>query len=201
MPTLFRPRPLGSRTSAGLTSFPAAPFADASASGSGTLSLIPTAANWRDRQSCSGRARRKSKWPRGFARPGHRNSHNPGQPSVASRAALGNWPALLMAELVGPRPRRWTSRPAVSGFTLTPENRPAFRSVPAARTQKRKGAHSVARRGNEVTRQNWQVRLAPASLWDWHGGTDFAVGQRCMRLMVAGCKAFAAGTEPNTFCG
>ena len=36
---------------------------------------------------------------------------------------------------IGPRPRRWTLRPAGSGLALTPANRPSFRAVPAAGTR------------------------------------------------------------------
>ena len=39
------------------------------------------------------------------------------------------------ADQNGPRPRRWTLRPASSGLTLTPANRPSFRAVPAPGTQ------------------------------------------------------------------
>ncbi len=119
----------------------------------------------RDRQSSSGRTRRKSKWPRDFVRPGGCRPCLPiaatpaSLPSLRSSPvrlapALGNWPALLMAELTGPRPRRWTPRPAVSGFALAPENRPAFRYVPAAGTQKtwHRAIATVPR--NEVTRRN-----------------------------------------------
>ena len=128
----------------------------------GTLSLIPTAANWRDRQwihrahpkgwkvRSGGQSRTGGKCgphPRRFApraartfvtlrfelvalgrrdkqndemaarlRPArmHRNSRDTGQLSVAPQATLGNWPALLVAELVGPRLHRLASRPAVS---------------------------------------------------------------------------------------
>ena len=43
---------------------------------------------------------------------------------------------MLMPEKISLIPRRWTSRPAVSGSPVLPWNWPSFRSVPVAGSQK-----------------------------------------------------------------
>ena len=57
------------------------------------------------------------------------------------------------------RPRRWTSRPAVSSSPVLPWNWPSFRSVPAPGTQRNWHCAIATVPGNEVTRRN--VEAAP----------------------------------------
>ena len=143
--------------------FAPAPFAAASASDSGLLPLIPTAANCRDRQRqrCPQRFQR----PRDFVRPRHqhygarlrlspktaaiaratssgqdaRNNREIGHFRTASisQATLQRTETteLTAQTMFGLTPRRWTSRPAVSAAPVT-ISRPSFRSVPAAGSQR-----------------------------------------------------------------
>ena len=94
---------------------------------------------------------------------------------------------------ISPRPRRWTSRPAVSGSPVLPWNWPSCRSVPAAGTQ-----------------NNWHCAFAtvpeietdPAK---YCSGFAHGVGMTERRRLRCSClRAWAASLLPrhshNTYC-
>jgi anti-sigma factor RsiW len=95
------------------------------------------------------------------------------------------------------RPRRWTSRPAVSGSPMLPRNWPSFRSVPAAGTQRNWHRAGATVLGNEVTRRNGGRDAVTGSA---HG-----VGMTERRRLRCSClRAWAASLLPrhshNTYC-
>ena len=97
---------------------------------------------------------------------------------------------------ISPRPRRWTSRPAVSGSPVLPWNWPSFRSVPAPGTQRNwHGAIATVPGGCDAVTD-------PAKFCS---GSAHGVGMtERWRLRCSCLRAWAAGLLPrhshNTYC-
>ena len=100
------------------------------------------------------------------------------------------------ANQISPRPRRWTSRPAVSGSPVLPWNWPSFRSVPAPGTQRNwHGAIATVPGGCDAVTD-------PAKFCS---GSAHGVGMTERRRLRCSClRARAASLLPrhshNTYC-